>query len=89
MRTYYVGFILIFTSLYVFISPYRELYYQEIQVVQNQRTLDQVLLIICNLLECPPWELGIIATSKGLVAGPLLVKTEKSIIDCSSPGGLY
>lgn len=67
---------------------HRELYYEEIQILQCQKTVDAALQIICCLLDCPPWDVGVMATSKGLVAGPLLIKTEnEDVIDCSSPGG--
>lgn len=52
--------------------------------------VDIALQIICCLLDCPPWDIGVTASSKGLVAGPLLIKTKnEEIIDCSSPEGIF
>ncbi|XP_065203351.1 meiotic recombination protein SPO11 [Planococcus citri] len=66
----------------------REIYYDEIDIMVNQRMVDSSLLIICYLLKCPPWELNIMSSTKGLVAGPLCMKTgEDEIITCMSPGG--
>ncbi|CAF4767854.1 unnamed protein product [Pieris macdunnoughi] len=66
----------------------RELYYQKIQRFRNQVELDVAVRDVCCLLETPPWELGIVATAKGLIAGPLqIVNRDGSIIDCMTPGG--
>lgn len=37
---------------------------------------------VCNLLDCAPWELGILSTSRSLVAGPLKISNpDGNIID--------
>ncbi|VVC90321.1 unnamed protein product [Leptidea sinapis] len=42
---------------------------------------------VCCLLETPPWELGVVATAKGLVAGPLQILTrDGTVIDCMTSG---
>lgn len=52
--------------------------------------IDAAIQIICNLLDSPPWEIGIMATSKGLVSGQLVIKIDNEhVIDCSLPTGLY
>lgn len=68
--------------------PYREIYYDEIEIMNSQQMVDDTLMIICYLLKCPPWELNIMSSTKGLVAGPLCMKTvDDEIITCMSPGG--
>lgn len=40
---------------------------------------------VCCLLDASPWELGIMSSSKGLIAGPLTIKlADNSVIDCVS-----
>lgn len=66
----------------------REIYYQEIDIMSNQQMVDYTLLIIGYLLNCPPWELNVMSSAKGLVAGPLYMKTcDNIIIDFTAPGG--
>ncbi|XP_023716407.2 meiotic recombination protein SPO11 [Cryptotermes secundus] len=67
----------------------RQLYYQNVTLIGNQGLLDAAVRDICCLLKAPAWELGITATSKGVVAGPLsLVMETGDIIDCTAPGGV-
>ncbi|XP_038210027.1 meiotic recombination protein W68 [Zerene cesonia] len=66
----------------------RELYYQNLARFRSQGVLDIGVRDVCCLLECPPWDLGIVATAKGLIAGPLkIVNEDGSVIDCSTSGG--
>lgn len=66
----------------------RELFYQNVVRFRNQTNLDVAIRDVCCLLECPPWELGLIATAKGLIAGPLYIETrDGKIVDCMVSGG--
>ncbi|KAK9510505.1 hypothetical protein O3M35_005278 [Rhynocoris fuscipes] len=66
----------------------RELYYQNVELVGNQKRIDSAIDKISCLLKVPPWELGVLATSKGLIAGPLTIITDSnSVTDCSVQGG--
>ncbi|XKL60723.1 hypothetical protein PGB90_007780 [Kerria lacca] len=66
----------------------RELYYQASHFIRCQSMIDAAIQIICNLLDSPPWEIGIMATSKGLVSGQLVIKIDNEhVIDCSLPTG--
>ncbi|XP_017754894.1 PREDICTED: meiotic recombination protein W68 [Eufriesea mexicana] len=57
-------------------------------LVPEQRYLDQAVNHVANLLNCPPWELNLLPTSKGLAAGELtLTLSDNRIIDCRVPGG--
>lgn len=49
----------------------RELYYRDTALFMNQQTVDRAINDICILLNVFQWELGILTTSKGLVAGDL------------------
>ncbi|XP_044730589.1 meiotic recombination protein SPO11 [Chrysoperla carnea] len=61
----------------------RELYYQNIEIIKSQRIIDSTINDICTILEVLPWELGIMGTSKGLIAGNLSLKLlDGSFIDC-------
>lgn len=43
---------------------------------------------MCCLLDSPPWSLGIVATAKGLIAGPLKIfNADGTVVDCMSSGG--
>nr|XP_018917057.1 PREDICTED: meiotic recombination protein SPO11 isoform X1 [Bemisia tabaci] len=70
-------------------STRRELYYKDVELLQSQDIVDEAIKIICCLLNTPPWQLGVFGTSKGLVAGHLVLQTNtKDTIDCLSPGGV-
>lgn len=46
--------------------------------------MSEALKTICCLLDVAPWQLGVLSTSKGLIAGPLEIHLpDNSIIDCS------
>ncbi|KAK9306459.1 hypothetical protein QLX08_002842 [Tetragonisca angustula] len=71
----------------------RSLYYslkneRTSDLVPEQRYLDQAVHRVANLLNCSPWELNLLPTSKGLVAGELtLALSDNRVIDCTVPGG--
>lgn len=68
----------------------RELFYQNVTRLGNQSNLDVAVRDVCCLLESPPWNLGIVATAKGLIAGPLtIVAKDGAVIDCMTSGGTY
>lgn len=69
---------------------FRELFYQNVIRFRNQSNVDVAVRDACCLLERPPWELGLIATAKGLIAGPLHIETsDGKNIDCLVSGGMY
>ncbi|KAF3420677.1 hypothetical protein E2986_02238 [Frieseomelitta varia] len=71
----------------------RSLYYnlkndRTSNLVPEQRYLDQAVHHVANLLNCSPWELNLLPTSKGLAAGELtLTLSDNRVIDCTVPGG--
>ncbi|XP_059059402.1 meiotic recombination protein SPO11 [Achroia grisella] len=66
----------------------RELFYQNVTRFRNQTNLDIAVRDVCCLLESPPWCLGIVATAKGLIAGPLTMRyRDGTVIDCTTLGG--
>ncbi|KAG7311666.1 hypothetical protein JYU34_002719 [Plutella xylostella] len=68
----------------------RELFYQNVTRLRSQSYLDVAVRDACCLLETPPWSLGIAATAKGLVAGPLTMETAGGKrVDCMGAGGQY
>ncbi|KYM96353.1 Meiotic recombination protein SPO11 [Cyphomyrmex costatus] len=57
-------------------------------LVPNQRYVDRALNDIANLLKCAPWDLRLLATAKGLVAGNMTITlVDNQVIDCTIPGG--
>ncbi|XP_026487443.2 meiotic recombination protein SPO11 [Vanessa tameamea] len=67
----------------------RELFYQNISRFRSQSKLDVGVRDMCCLLETPPWSLGIVATAKGLIAGPLkMFNADGTVVDCMASGGI-
>lgn len=62
-----------------------ELYYKNVNVTQRQENVNEALKQICCLLDASPWELGVLSTSKGLIAGPLQIHLpDDVVIDCGN-----
>lgn len=51
----------------------RELFYRNLELFKSQIQVNEALNHISRLLETPLWELGVFSTSKGLLAGDLVV----------------
>ncbi|XP_046675751.1 meiotic recombination protein SPO11 isoform X2 [Homalodisca vitripennis] len=67
----------------------RELYYEHTELFGSQATVNAALMDICGLLGATPWELRVFSTSKGLVAGDLVITTaDKEVVNCSKPRGV-
>ena len=61
----------------------RDLYYQNVNNFRGQRELDSMVMRIVSALRIPRYFLGIVATSKGLVAGNLRFSNQEGVItDC-------
>ncbi|XP_028049570.1 meiotic recombination protein W68 [Monomorium pharaonis] len=57
-------------------------------LVPHQGYVDRALNDIANLLECAPWDLRLLATTKGLVAGNMAITlVDNQVIDCTIPSG--
>lgn len=53
-------------------------------ITQKQQNVSEALKTICCILDATPWELGVLSTSKGLIAGPLQIHLpDNVIVDCS------
>ncbi|XP_076243955.1 meiotic W68 [Calliopsis andreniformis] len=71
----------------------RSLYYdlkskKTLDLAPEQRYVDQAVNHVATLLNCAPWELNLLSTSKGLAAGDLtLTMIDNRIVDCTVPGG--
>lgn len=56
--------------------------------LRNQSNLDGAVRDVCCLLETPPWSLGVVATAKGLIAGPLTMHhKDGATTECMTSGG--
>lgn len=52
-------------------------------VTRRQENVNEALKTICCVLDASPWELGVLSTSKGLIAGPLQIHLPNNVvIDC-------
>ncbi|XP_045159068.2 meiotic recombination protein SPO11-like [Mercenaria mercenaria] len=61
----------------------RDIYYQDPSLFGSQHTLDGIVDNISCMLEIPRWELHVLATSKGCLAGDLLFQdVDNNYIDC-------
>lgn len=71
-----------FDCWFIFISS--ELYYKDTEITQKQENVSEALKTICCFLDATPWELGVLSTSKGLIAGPLEIHLpDNVVIDCN------
>lgn len=53
-------------------------------LTQKQENVSEALKTVSCILDATPWELGVLSTSKGLIAGPLQIQLpDNSVIDCS------
>ncbi|KAM0733932.1 Meiotic recombination protein SPO11 [Formica fusca] len=58
-------------------------------LMPHQRCIDRAMNSVANLLECAPWDLRLLATPKGLVAGNMTITLlDNRIIDCAILGGV-
>lgn len=68
----------------IIFNSFRELYYKNVILTQKQENVSEALKAVCCLLDAAPWQLGVLSTSKGLIAGSLEIHlSDNSIIDCS------
>ncbi|XP_078051345.1 meiotic W68 [Augochlora pura] len=71
----------------------RSLYYdlkneKSLSLVPEQRHVDLAVNQVARILNCAPWDLNLLPTSKGLAAGELTLRLiDNRIIDCTVPGG--
>lgn len=67
---------------------FRELYYENTEFFQSQDEVDRYVREISCLLDTPPWEIPVSATSKGIVAGPVVfTMANGSTVTCDRQGG--
>lgn len=67
---------------------FREIYYQDPEFTRSQADVDIVIKNICIIFDARPWELGILSSSKGLVAGSLKITLhDEKVIDVGSCHG--
>ncbi|GAB1868820.1 DNA topoisomerase (ATP-hydrolyzing) [Camponotus japonicus] len=58
-------------------------------LMPHQRSIDCAVNSVANLLECAPWDLRLLATPKGLVAGNMTITLlDNRVIDCAIVGGV-
>ncbi|XP_070154080.1 meiotic recombination protein SPO11 [Polyergus mexicanus] len=58
-------------------------------LMPHQTSIDRAMNSVANLLECAPWDLRLLATPKGLVAGNMtIILHDNRVIDCAILGGV-
>lgn len=57
-------------------------------MTQSQNAIDEAVKDICLILDARPWEIGILSSSKGLIAGSIKLRlNDDSVIDVGSIDG--
>lgn len=62
----------------------RELYYRDVDLFENQGSVNTAIDSICSMLDVQEFELGVLTSSKGLVAGDLIIKVGDDVTDCTN-----
>lgn len=62
----------------------RELYYRDVELYRNQANVNKAVETLCAMLDLQEFELGIFSSSKGLVAGDLIITVGDERIDCKA-----
>ncbi|KAH8270863.1 hypothetical protein KR018_007632 [Drosophila ironensis] len=66
----------------------RGLYYSDPQLMLSQSRVAAARLDVCRMLNTSPLQLGVLAASKGLIAGDIkLLMTNGDVMDCNAYGG--
>lgn len=63
----------------------RELYYRDLKLLNNQESVNKAIDTLCKMLKVQEFELGVTTSSKGLIAGDLIITIGDERIDCSTP----
>uniref|UniRef100_A0A5S6QRI1 DNA topoisomerase (ATP-hydrolyzing) n=1 Tax=Trichuris muris TaxID=70415 RepID=A0A5S6QRI1_TRIMR len=64
----------------------RSIFYKHRHLFRTQRDIDVAIGLTCNILEASRFQLHILSTSRGLIAGDLVLETRKrEMIDCRIP----
>lgn len=62
----------------------RELYYRDVELYGSQESVDKAVDTICSMLNVQQFELGLLSSSKGLIAGNLVINIGDERIDCTT-----
>jgi meiotic recombination protein SPO11 len=62
----------------------RELYYRDVDLFGKQESVNKAIETLCSMLSVQEYELGVLSSSKGLVAGDLIINIGEERIDCST-----
>ncbi|CAO1378646.1 unnamed protein product [Diamesa serratosioi] len=65
----------------------RELYYRDVELLKNMSTVERALNDISMFLNVQQWEMGVLSSSKGLIAGNLKIINSNNVLDFSSAPG--
>lgn len=63
----------------------RELYYRDVEMYRNQVHVDKAINNLCTLLDVQEYELGVMSSSKGLIAGDIIIHIGEEQINCTTP----
>lgn len=62
----------------------RELYYRDVELFRNQESVNKAVDTLCAMLNVQECELNVMSSSKGLIAGDLIISIDDEIIDCTT-----
>lgn len=62
----------------------RELYYRNVELFRNQESVNKAVDTLCAMLNVQECELGVMSSSKGLIAGDLIINIGDERIDCTT-----
>lgn len=62
----------------------RELYYRNVELFGSQEAVNKAIDAICSMLNVQEFELGVLSSSKGLIAGDLVIIIGDERIDCTT-----
>lgn len=60
----------------------RELFYRDVELFETQASVNKAIDTICTMLNVQQFELGVLSSSKGLIAGDLVINIGDERIDC-------
>lgn len=62
----------------------REIYYRDVELFGSQEAVNKAVNAICAMLNVQEFELGVLSSSKGLIAGDLIIVIGDEKIDCKT-----
>lgn len=62
----------------------REIYYRDVELFGSQEAVNKAVNVICAMMNVQEFELGVLSSSKGLIAGDLVIIIGDERINCAT-----